>query len=329
VAILAPVDIAQTTVSRASLHNFDEVERLDARVGDVVVVEKAGKIIPHIVRVEKHLRKKTLRKIHPPEKCPECGKEAVKDPDGVYIRCVNPICPAQFEERVVHYASRRAMDIDTLGQERVRQLIGAGLVKKLGDLYRLRHDDLIQLERMGEKSSQKLLDAIEASKNRGLERLLNALAIHMVGETVSRILAQHFETMEALEKASIEDINAISGIGEKIAQSVHSFLHSEAGRETIADLRSAGVKMEAEEKTPRGGPLAGKTVVVTGTLANYSRDEIKKRIRDLGGKDAGSVSKSTHLVVAGEKAGSKLDKARELGIPILTEEEFEKLASEA
>jgi DNA ligase (NAD+) len=202
-------------------------------------------------------------------------------------------------------------------------------VKNLGDLYRLTHDDLVTLERMGEKSSQKLLDAIQESKDRGLERLLNALAIHMVGETVSRILAQHFETMDALEKASAEDINAINGIGEKIAQSVHTFLHSDAGKETIADLRAAGVKMEAEEKAPRGGPLSGKTVVVTGTLVNYSRDEIKKRIRDLGGKDAGSVSKSTHLVLAGEKAGSKLDKARELGIPILTEEEFEKLASGA
>ncbi len=323
VALLEPVEIAQTTVSRASLHNFDEVERLDARVGDTVVVEKAGKIIPHIVRVEKHLRKKELPQLRPPAVCPECGEEAVKDPDGVYIRCVNPSCPAQFEERVVHYASRRAMDIDTLGQERVRQLIAAGLVKKLGDIYRLRRDDLVKLERMGEKSSQKLLDAIESSKSRGLERLLNALAIHMVGETVSRLLAQHFGTMEALEAAGVEEINAIDGIGEKIAQSVHTFLHSDAGKETIDDLRRVGVNMEAVTKPVQGGPLSGKTVVVTGTLVNYTRDSIKKRIRELGGKDASSVSKSTDFVIAGEKAGSKLEKAKELGVPILTEEEFD------
>jgi DNA ligase (NAD+) len=324
VAILDPVEIAQTTVSRASLHNFDEVERLDARVGDVVVVEKAGKIIPHIVRVEKHLRKKSLRKLHPPAKCPECGQESVKDPDGVYIRCVNPSCPAQFEERVIHYGSRRAMDIDTLGQERVRQLIGAELVKKLGDLYRLKQDDLVKLERTGKRSAEKLLEAIEASKERGLERLLNALAIHMVGETVSRLLAQHFGAMEALEKASVEEIVAVDGVGDKIAQSVHTFLHSEAGKETIDDLRKAGVKMEAITKAPKGGPLSGKTVVVTGTLTGYTRDGIKQRIRSLGGKDASSVSKSTDFVLAGEKAGSKLDKAKELGIEVLTEEEFEK-----
>jgi DNA ligase (NAD+) len=329
VALLEPIEIAQTVVSRASLHNFDEVERLDARVGDVVVVEKAGKIIPHIVRVEKHLRKKKLSKPKPPEKCPECGSETVKDPDGVYIRCVNPSCPAQFEERVVHYASRRAMDIDTLGQERVRQLIGAGLVKKLGDLYRLKMEDLLKLERMGERSSQKLLDAIETSKSRGLERLLNALAIHMVGETVSRILAQHFGSMEALESVPVEKINAVNGIGEKIAQSVSTFLHSDAGKETIDDLRGAGVSMKALTQTPSGGPLSGKTVVVTGTLANYSRDAIKARIRALGGKDASSVSKSTDFVIAGEKAGSKLDKAQELGIRILTEEEFDQLMGDA
>ncbi len=323
VAILEPVEIAQTIVSRASLHNFDEVERLDVRVGDVVVVEKAGKIIPHIVRVEKHLRKNHLPKPEAPKTCPECGKEAVKDADGVYIRCVNPSCPAQFEERIVHYASRRAMDIDTLGQERVRQLIAAGLVKKLGDLYRLKLEDLMRLDRMGEKSSQKLLDAIEASKGRGLERLLNALAIHMVGETVARILAQHFQTMDALQQATVEQLSAVHGIGDKIARSVYDFLHSDAGRETIEDLRRAGVKMEAEGKAPAGGPLAGKTVVVTGTLTNYTRDSIKKRIRELGGKDVSSVSKNTDFVLAGEKAGSKLDKARELGVPVLTEAEFE------
>jgi DNA ligase (NAD+) len=186
----------------------------------------------------------------------------------------------------------------------------------------------MELERMGERSSQKLLDAIETSKGRGLERLLNALAIHMVGETVSRILAQHFGAMEALQKASVEEINGINGIGEKIAQSVYDFLHSEAGQETIDDLRRAGVKMKAETKAPAGGPLSGKTVVVTGTLVKYTRDEIKEKIRQLGGKDAGSVSKTTSYVVAGEKAGSKLDKAKELGIPILTEEEFEQLAAQ-
>ena len=323
VAILEPVEIAGTVVSRASLFNKDEVERKDVRVGDVVVVEKAGKIIPHVVRVEKHLRKKRLPKFHFPTRCPECGTPLVQDEGGVYIRCPNPDCPAQVRERIRFFASREGMDIEGLGEKLVDQLVSTGLVKTYGDLYRLKQEQLEKLERMGKKSSQNLIRNIQASKRRGLARLLNALAIRHVGRHVAQVLARHFGSMDRLMQASREELAAIPEIGPVIAESVYQFLHSPRGREIIEDLRRQGVLMEEpQDQQPRERPLAGKTIVVTGTLKNFTRDEIKQVIEQYGGRAASSVSSKTDFVLVGEKPGSKLQKARQLGVPTLSEEEF-------
>jgi DNA ligase (NAD+) len=332
VADLEPVELAGTIVSRASLHNADEIERKDVREGDMVIVEKAGKIIPHIVRVEKHERKGPLRKFVFPEKCPDCGTRLVRDEGGVYIRCPNQECPAQVKERIRYFASRNAMDIEGLGDKLVDQLVGQGLVRSCGDLYRLKLDQLTGLERMGRKSSENLLAGIEASKDRGLARLLNALAIRHVGARVAAVLAEHFPSTDDLQEASVDQLSQTLEIGPIIAQSVHDFLHSPFGRRTIEDLRKLGVKMESTARAghhPQDGrgprTLEGKTLVVTGTLKGYTRDEIHELIARHGGRAATSVSAKTDYLVAGEEAGSKLAKARQLGVPILTEEEFEKL----
>ncbi|MGH7134644.1 MAG: NAD-dependent DNA ligase LigA, partial [Pirellulales bacterium] len=328
VADLEPVELAGTVVSRASLHNADEIERKDVRIGDVVVVEKAGKIIPHIVRVEKHLREGHPRKFHFPEKCPECETTLVKDEGGVYIRCPNPKCPAQLKERLRYFASRNAMDIEGLGDKLVDQLVADGLVRSYGDLYRLSQDALLKLERMGRRSSEKLLEGIAGSKNRGLARLLNALAIRHVGVRLATVLAGHFGSMEALMAASEEELSDVNEVGEIIAKSVYQYLHSDYGAATIKELNDIGLNMEAPRLAkPPGtqGKLAGKTLVVTGTLTKYSRDEIEELIARHGGRAASSVSKNTDYVVAGEKAGSKLEKARSLGVSVLSEDEFEKL----
>ena len=325
---LEPVELAGTVVRRASLHNAEEIERKDVRVGDVVVVEKAGKIIPHIVRVEKHERKEELPKFKFPAHCPECDTKLVKDEGGVYIRCPNPECPAQLRERLRYFATRNAMDIEGLGDKLVDQLVGDRLVKRYGDLYRLTFDQLANLERMGKKSAENLLKQIEASKSRGLARLLNALSIRHVGNRVAAVLAEHFGSIEAMQQASIEELSEVMEIGPVIAKSVHDFLHSEFGRETIDDLAQLGVDMTAPKKPATAsatGPLAGKTLVVTGTLAKYNRDEIEDLIVEHGGRAASSVSKNTDYLVAGEKAGSKLAKAQQLGVKVISEDEFEKL----
>jgi DNA ligase (NAD+) len=325
VADLAPVEIAGTTVTRASLHNADEIERKDIRVGDVVVIEKAGKVIPYVIRAEKQERKGSLPKFKFPTKCPECGTPVVKDEGGVYIRCPNLECPAQIRERLRYFASRNAMDIGGLGDKLVDQLVGDGLVKGYGDLYRLGMEQLTNLERMGEKSSQKLLEQIEASKSRGLARLLNALSIRHVGNRVAGILAGHFGSMDALRAASEEELGEVHEVGEIIAKSIHEFVHGPFGKRTIDDLAKLGVNMEAPKRAVAGGALTGKTLVVTGTLTKYSREEIQELIAAHGGRAASSVSKNTDYVVAGEKAGSKLAKAEELKVPVITEDQFEKL----
>jgi DNA ligase (NAD+) len=332
VADLEPVQLAGTTVSRASLHNAEEIERKDIRVGDTVVVEKAGKVIPHVVRVEQHLRKRGTPAFDFPTKCPVCGTKLVKDEGGVYIRCPNFACPAQLKERIMYFASRSAMDIEGLGTKLVGQLVEQELVTSYADLYRLTETDLIELDRMGAKSAQSLLANIEASKTRGLARLLNALSIRHVGTRVASILARHFGTMAAILEADVDELSAIDEVGPVIAQSVHEFLHTRAGEKAIADLAAMGLVME-EEKTEAGGaaetgPLAGKTLVVTGTLEKYTRDEIEELIAKKGGRAASSVSKATDFVVAGEKAGSKSAKALKLGIRILSEADFEALIAE-
>lgn len=328
VAHLKPVEIAGTIVSRASLHNAEEIARLDARIGDVVVVEKAGKIIPHVVRVEKHERTAELPAFAFPTRCPRCDTELVRDEGGVYIRCPNmQSCPAQLEGRLRYFASRNAMDIEGLGETLVEQLVGHGCVRRLGDLYRLRAADVQQLERMGKRSSDKLIAGIEASKPRGLARLLNALSIRHVGQGTAAVLARHFRDMEALTAASVEQLAAVDEIGPIIAESVHAYLQSPFGRETIADLAAQGVSMASEEPEESSPLLQGKTFVVTGSLTRYTRDQINALIRRHGGKASSSVSRKTDYVVAGEKAGSKLGKAEELGVPVLSEDDFAKLVA--
>ena len=328
VADLEPVELAGTTVSRASLHNADEIERKDVRIGDVVVVEKAGKIIPHVVRVEKHLRKKPLQKFHFPTHCPECETRARQGRRGRVHPLPQPRCPAQLKERLRYFASRNAMDIEGLGDKLVDQLVNDGLVQSYGDLYRLTLEQLTSLERMGKKSSENAGRAIEASKDRGLARLLNALAIRHVGARRGHGAGRTFRLDGgACCEADEEELSEINEIGPIIAKSVHEFLHSSHGQTTIAELKRQGVNLEATvaARKAAAGPLAGKTLVVTGTLEKYGREEIEELITQLGGRAASSVSKKTDYVVAGEKAGSKLDKAQSLGVTVLTEAEFDKL----
>jgi DNA ligase (NAD+) len=330
VADLEPVELAGTIVKRASLHNADEIERKDVRIGDSVIVEKAGKIIPHIVRVEVAEREGEPPRFAFPTHCPECNAPVVKDENGVYIRCPNPVCPAQVKERVRYFASRAAMDIEGLGDKLVDQLVESGVVKSYGDLYRLTLETLTRLERMGKKSSENLIAGIEASKSRGLARVLNAISIRHVGTRVATILAEHFHQMDNLRSASVEDISAIHEIGDVIAQSVYDFLQSDFGRNTVDDLQTLGVTMTATSPPKQQvAGIAGKSFVVTGTLVKYTRDEIQALIAQAGGRAASSVSKNTDYVVAGEKAGSKLEKAAALGIPVLTEEQFQALLESA
>lgn len=325
-AELEPVELAGTTVSRASLHNADEIQRKDTRIGDIVVVEKAGKIIPHIVRVEKHERKGELPEFVFPTKCPSCDTELVKDEGGVYIRCPNLSCPAQVRERILYFASKGAMDIDGLGEKLVDQLVDSGLVRSYGDLYRLTAEELTKLPRVGEKSAKNLLAGIEASKSRGLARLLNALSIRHVGSRVAEILADRFETMEALQKTDVETLSDVHEIGQIIAESVVEYFSSELGEHSVQDLKEMGVSMKAlPRRSQVESKLTGLNVVVTGTLSKYSRREIQDLIKQHGARASSSVSKNTDYVVVGEDAGSKLTKAQELGIPVLTEDEFEAL----
>ncbi|TWU07545.1 NAD-dependent DNA ligase LigA [Stieleria varia] len=346
VAHLTPVDIAETTVSRASLHNADEIQRLDVRVGDVVVVEKAGKIIPKVVRVEKHLRKTELEPFRFPTHCPECDTPLSRDEGGVYIRCSNPSCPAQLRQRLIYFGSRPGMDVDGLGEEFVDLLIQRDLVSNYADLYRLSVDQVAQLDwlkqrkgkdgamvdvKVGEKNAANLINGIEASRKRGLARVLSSISIRHVGPRVARIITGKYETLEKLRGASVEDLAGIHEIGDAIAKSLHEFLHSDYGRETLDQLAEVGVEL-FDPETPQdatGGPLSGKSVVVTGTLQHYKRDEIKALIEKLGGRASGSISKNTDFLVAGEKAGSKLDKANQLGVQVLTETEFQQLVDES
>lgn len=331
VAHLEPVEIAGTTVSRASLHNHDELERLGVLIGDWVVVEKAGKIIPHVVRVEEHRRDGREKPFGFPTTCPECGTAVIKDEGGVYIRCPNPGCPAQLREAVRFFASRAAMDIEGLGIKLVEQLVTAGLIGSFSDIYRLetRRDELIDLERMGEKSVDNLLEGIAASKSRPVWRLLTGLNIRHVGTRTAQLLADEFGTLDEIVSQTAEQLSAVNEIGPVIAASVHAWFASEIGRTIVAELRELGLNFGTPVvRSPPIGALAGKTVVVTGTLTQFSREQIQELIHQHGGKPSGSVSKQTDYVVAGEKAGSKLEKAKKLGVAVLTEAEFVALLGE-
>ncbi len=329
VAELEPVQLAGTTVSRASLHNAEEIERKDIRIGDWVVVEKAGKIIPHIVRVELHRRDEAAVPFVFPTHCPQCGEILAKDEGGVYIRCSNPACQAKLRQRIRYFASRDAMDIDGLGEKIVDQLVDADLVDGFGDLYRLTESQLLTLESFGKRKAEKLLAGIEASKSRGLTRLLAAISIRHVGARVSMQLAKKFPTIDLLMAASVEELSSVDEIGEIIAESVYQFLHDEYGKQVIEDLRSVGVKLtedvDLDQTDSTDAIFAGKTIVVTGTLTRYKRDEIEEIISRNGGRAASSVSKNTDFVVAGEKAGSKLEKAQQLGVKVISEDEFHRL----
>ena len=325
VAELSPIELAGTTVSRASLHNADEIQRKDVRVGDVVVVEKAGKIIPHIVRVEKHERQGKLAPFEFPTHCPECDTKLEKDDGGVYIRCPNLYCAAQVRERIRYFATRNAMDIEGLGDKLVEQLVASKLVSDYADLYRLTEEQLVKLERVGKGSANNLLQAVEASRSRGLARLLNALSIRHVGVRVANILADHFGQMRQLEQASVEEMSQINEIGETIAQSVFDYVHGDFGGNAIRQLGEVGVDMNVEDNTAVGNRLEGKTLVVTGKLTQFTRDEIHDLIGAQGGRAASSVSKKTDYLIAGENAGSKLAKAQELGVEVISEGDFRDL----
>jgi DNA ligase (NAD+) len=326
-AELEPVELAGTTVSRCSLHNADEIRRKDIRVGDWVIVEKAGKIIPHIVRVERHRRDAELPEYQFPTVCPECESPLVKDQGGVYIRCASRSCPAQWRQRLRYFATRDCMDVQGLGEKIINQLVDSGTVNNFGDLYALTVEQLEGMDRMGRKSAEKLVAGIRDSRQRSLSRVLNALSIRHVGQRVAQVLAKKFETIDNLMAASIEELSQNNEVGSVIAQSIYDYFHSEDGQETVRQLRDAGVVL-SEEKTEAsagGSVFEGKTMVVTGTLTKYTRDEIEGLIEKYGGRASGSVSKNTSYLIAGEKAGSKLEKAQELGVPVLSEDDFEKM----
>ncbi len=322
VARLEPVFLAGTTVQNASLHNIDQIRKLDLHLGDTVVVEKAGEVIPYVRQAIPAKRPKGAKQIEPPTKCPSCGTKVIKEADTPYIRCENPECPAQFRERLRWFCGRGQMDIENIGEALVDQLIDAGLVKTFADLYRLKKDQLLELERMGDKSAQNVIDGIAQSKTRPLDRLLAGLGIRHIGSRVAFVLAQNFGSIAALRDATVEKLSSIHEIGDVIAQSVFDFFHSPAGEKTIQALKQVGVDPKMEMPARAEQPLAGLTIVVTGTLQKLKRDEIERLITDLGGRAAGSVSRKTSFLVAGEDAGSKLDKAKELGIEVLSESEF-------
>jgi DNA ligase (NAD+) len=326
VANLRAVEIAGTTVSRASLHNADEILRLDVREGDWVVVEKAGKIIPHVVRVEKHRRETELPPFVFPSACPECHRAVDRDPGGVYIRCNNIDCPAQLRQRLEYFVSRDCMNIDGLGEKQIAKLVDSGKVTTYSDLYRLTEDDFREFYKGGSKIASTLVANIADSKSRGLARVLAAIAIRHVGSRASQLLARRFTTIEALQQASVETISSVPEVGPVIAKSVYDYLHSDHGVRSIDGLKAAQLRMEEDPPANAGEqPFAGKTFVVTGTLLRYSRDQIHAIIEQRGGRAASSVSKKTDYLIAGDKAGSKRDQATKLGVRILSEDEFDQL----
>lgn len=326
-AHLRPVEVSGVTVSRATLHNWEEMERKDIRIGDTVVVERAGDVIPAVVQVLTDKRSGGERPLPIPDRCPACGSEVVKIPGEVAVRCMGLSCPAQTRESIIHFASRRAMDIDGLGEKYVEQLLRLGLVKNVADLYYLTRDDFMQFERMGDKLAENLLAAIERSKQRELARFIFAIGIRHVGEHTARLLANAFGSMEHLEKATEEELLSVREIGPQVAQSIRTFFHNPENLRVIERLIAAGVSPSVEEKRV-GGRFTGKTFVFTGALTHFTRDEAKRLVEREGGHAAGSVSKKTDFVVAGEEAGSKLDKAKSLGVRVMSEEDFLKMLEE-
>ncbi|MBF0709402.1 NAD-dependent DNA ligase LigA [Alkalihalobacillus hwajinpoensis] len=326
-AVLEPVLVAGTTVQRASLHNEDLIREKDIKIGDYVVVKKAGDIIPEVVSVLEDRRSGEEKAFSMPEKCPECDSDLVRLEEEVALRCINPKCPAQLREGLIHFVSRNAMNIDGLGERVITQLFREELIHDVADIYQLTHDQLIELERMGEKSVSNLLEAISVSRNNSLEKLLFGLGIRHVGAKAAKTLAQQFGSMDSIVQANIEDLEAINEVGQKMADSVVRYFQNEEVHELIEELKEAGVNMTYKGPKPVAvedidSVFAGKTIVLTGKLEQLSRGEAKKKLEEQGAKVTGSVSKSTDLVIAGEDAGSKLEKAESLGIDVWSENRF-------
>jgi len=325
VALMEPVEVGGVTVSRASLHNQDELERKDIRIGDTVVIERAGDVIPYVVEALKEQRSGTERRFVFPSQCPACGQPVVRPQDEVAWRCLNRACPAQLKEGLRHFASRVGMDIEGLGEKLIEQLVDRGLVKDFADLYQLDAETLAGLERMAEKSAANLIAGLERSRERDLAKVLYALGIRHVGETTARSLAEHFGSLEALADATPQQLQEISEVGPALAESVHDFFSHPANRALLERLRAAGLKFTPPERRRGEGKLAGKTFVFTGSLERLSRPEAKRRVEALGGKVVGSVSPAVDYVIAGAAAGGKLAKAEKLGKPILDEGAFLRL----
>lgn len=323
VAHLRPVQVGGVTVTHATLHNLDEVERKDVRVGDTVIVRRAGDVIPEVVAVVKEKRRRGAHRWHMPKNCPVCGSSVLREEGQVAHRCMGGLyCAAQSEGALLHFASRRAMDIEGLGDKLVEQMVARGMVKTVADLYTLKRADVAALERMGEKSAQNLLAQIEKSKQLPLARLLNALGIPQVGEATARLLAEHFRDLDALMHASRKELETLPNVGPNMAEDIYAFFHEKHNREVIRRLREAGVQPQAPERKRKTSAVTGKTFVLTGTLASMSREEAKAKLRELGAQVVGSVSKKTDYVVIGAVPGSKATKAAQLGIATLNEAKF-------
>ncbi len=320
-----PVRLAGTTVTNATLHNQDFISEKDIRIGDTVVVQKAGEIIPEVLSVNVSKRPGWAVPYRLPETCPVCGCPVERDPGGAAVRCINAECPAQLHRNIVHFASRNAMDIEGLGEAVVQSLLDSGLIRSAGDLYSLDEQSVASLDRMGLKSARNLIEAVERSKSRELYRLIYALGILQVGESAARALAAHFGTLDAVEAASVEELTAVEDIGEITARNIREWFAMPQSRHLIGQLRDAGVNMEGGAPQTEDSAFEGMTFVLTGTLSRYTRDEASEIILKKGGKTASSVSKKTTYVIAGENAGSKLTKAQSLGVTVLSEEDFEKM----
>jgi DNA ligase (NAD+) len=327
VAKLKPVQVSGATVSNATLHNQDEVERKDVRVGDTVIVRRAGDVIPEVVGVIQEKRPPKTHRWHMPKKCPQCGSVVIREEEEAAHRCMGGlICPAQRMGAVLHFASRKAMDIEGLGDKLVQQLVEKKMIETVADIYKLKQDELAALERMAEKSAENLIDGIEKSKSTLLGRFLYALGIPQVGETTAQQLAEHFGTLDNLMTADLETIDDVPNVGLNMATDIHAFFHEKHNRDVIKALQKAGVRWPAVER-PKAGKYSGKSFVLTGSLESMSRDEAKRRLRELGAKVVDSVSKKTDYVVVGVDPGTKAEKAKKLDITILGEKEFLNLIS--
>jgi DNA ligase (NAD+) len=323
VAWLKPVPIGGTTVTRATLHNMDEIDRLGVRIGDWVLVERGGDVIPKVVKVLED-KPRGHKKFHMPERCPVCGGHVVRAEGEADHRCVNANCPAKLRETIRHFASRGVMNIEGMGDALVNQLVETGMVKNVADISNLTEEKLLELERMGKKSADNILDEIKKSKTAPLERVIYGLGIRFVGERTAQFLAEAFGSMDALMSASEEELQEVNEIGPRVSAAIREFFDEPKNVALVKRLEAAGLSFTGQKKE-RGTTLAGKTFVLTGTLPRYSRDEARKLVEDAGGKVVGSVSKKTDYVVAGDEAGSKLDKAKELGVAVIDEDEMEKL----